>query len=99
MFQRQYEDDAEVVTDTGEVLARGYARLVLAGDDEAPSWHGTFRVTEPEEPPPLDGPRLLRTRSGGDSEAVFAPAEDVQGEVAGRAGTFFEVTGVGPAPF
>ena len=50
MFQRQYEDDADVVTESGEPVARGYARLVLERSDEGASWRGTFRVTEPVEP-------------------------------------------------
>lgn len=99
MFQRQYEDDADVVTESGEPVARGYARLVLERSDEGASWRGTFRVTEPVEPPHLEGPQRLRLRGGAQGEAEFVPTEDVQGEVAGRAGTFFEVTGAGPAPF
>ena len=98
MFQRQYEDDADVIAD-GQVLASGYARLELVIEDDVPKWIGTFRITEPEEPPPLAGPRVLRLRSGSASEAQLDPTRDIRGNAAGRAGTFFAVTGLGPCPF
>ncbi|MGE0227121.1 MAG: hypothetical protein AB7I38_09835 [Dehalococcoidia bacterium] len=99
MFQRQYEDDADVLDEHGEVLARGYPRLVLMGEGEATNWRGTFRVTDPPEPPSVEGDRTLRLRGGVEGQARLEATEDLQGESAGRAGTFFEVTGVGPAPF
>jgi hypothetical protein len=98
MFQRQYEDDAEILAD-GQVLASGYARLELVMEDETPLWSGTFRVTEPDEPPTLSGARELRLRDGKTSEAQLDPTEDMHGDEAGRAGTFFSVKGLGPCPF
>ena len=98
MFQRQYEDDAEIVAD-GQVLARGYARLELVLRDDNPEWSGTFRITEPEAPPPLAGRHQIRLRDGAAGEAQLEPTEDIQGHEAGRAGSFFAVTGRGPCPF
>jgi hypothetical protein len=98
MFQRQYEDDADVLMD-GQVLARGYARLELFAEGEAERWNGTFRITEPEEPPDLTGSHTLRLRDGSASEAQLEPADDLSGGESGRAGTFLAVTGIGPCPF
>jgi hypothetical protein len=98
MFQRQYEDEAEVLMD-GEVGARGYARLELMLADNMETWAGTFRITEPGEPPPLEGTHLIRLRDGAASEAELAPAEDISGEASGLAGSFLEVRGLGPCPF
>lgn len=99
MFQRQYEDDAEIVMD-GQVLAKGYARLELFAEDEAERWNGTFRIIEPDEPPELTGTHTLRVRGGASSEAQLEPAEDLSGgEEPGRAGTYLAVTGIGACPF
>jgi hypothetical protein len=98
MFQRQYEDDADILAD-GQVMASGYARLELVMQDDTPMWSGTFRVTAPDEPPTLTGSRVLRLRDGATSEAQLDPTEDIRGDEAGRAGTFFAVTGLGPCPF
>lgn len=97
MFQRQYEDDAEVVAGD-EVLARGYARLELFAEDEEQRWTGTFRITEPDDPPTLTGAHTLRLRDGSTSEAQLEVPDDLD-EEAGRAGTYLAVTGVGPCPF
>jgi hypothetical protein len=98
MFQRQYEDDADILAD-GQVMASGYARLELFMEDETPTWSGTFRVTEPDEPPTLTGSRVVRLRTGATGEAQLDPTEDLRGDEAGRAGTFFSVKGLGPCPF
>jgi hypothetical protein len=100
MFQRQYEDDADVLAGD-RVLARGYARLELFAEDGVERWNGTFRITEPDDPPDLTGSQTLRLRDGSASEAQFEPADDLNAndEEAGRAGTFLTVTGVGPCPF
>lgn len=98
MFQRQYEDDAEVVA--GEaVLARGYARLELFAEDEEEHWTGTFRITEPDDPPALTGPHTLRLRDGSTSEAQLDVPDDLEDEETARAGTHLVVTGIGHCPF
>jgi hypothetical protein len=99
MFQRQYEDDADVLID-GQVVARGYARLELVlKDDEQEQWGGTFRITEPDEPPSLTGTHILRLRDGATGTAQLAATEDIQGEQSGLAGSFLDVAGEGPCPF
>jgi hypothetical protein len=98
MFQRLYEDDAEVLMD-GEVCARGYARLELMLEDNIETWIGTFRITEPDAPPALEGTHLLRLRDGSASEVEFKPTEDISGESTGLPGSSLEVRGVGPCPF